>query len=72
MPACKVQCEERGENYCKSNNDGWTCTLPRFHRGEHIACAGGGHHDLDRWPNTHDYGRIIKLTIEVEKNDSLQ
>lgn len=34
------------------DEEGWVCSLPKGHEGNHMACGGRMYHDLRQWPNT--------------------
>lgn len=49
---CPYCLDNTGEiEMCDSEWDGWICTRPKGHDGEHVACASLGHCNLAQWPD---------------------
>lgn len=44
------RCAKNNQKMCGDRHDGWTCTKPRDHKGQHIAHSNLGY-AIERWSN---------------------
>jgi len=61
---CEGRCDIDQKDACRVKSaEGFRCTLPRGHEGEHIACSDH-HHNIKSWHN--EEGRVLNLKMRVD------
>jgi hypothetical protein len=60
--ACNLGCQDYGDKCRDQHYDGFRCTRPKGHSGDHVAC-GELVHNVKSWPNVED---SIKIWRDID------